>query len=157
MNKPRSLMLSAAVVALCAGPASAQVDLELAGNALGQYPFFEFVRAFNADADVQVAIDPTRFPAIVGQTCDIYVVNDKSAAAWAADPSLVDVRPAGPQTQTFVPGRIQDDTFTVAAAGELQSSAGTTAVGRGYDVVLDCDQNAALSAADYIDGRAPDR
>lgn len=157
MRRPTSSVPFAAVVALCAAPAAAQVDLELAGNALGQYPFFDFVRAFNADAAVQVAIDPTRFPGIVGQTCDIYVVDDKSAAAWAADPSLVDVRPTGAQTETFVGGQIQDDTFTVAGAGQLRSSAGTTAVGRGYDVVLDCDRNGTLGAPDYIDGRVPDR
>lgn len=157
MSRPKPLMLVAAALALCAAPAAAQVDLELAGNAIGQYPFFEFVRAFNADAAVQVAIDPTRFPRIVGLTCDIYVVDDKSAAAWAADPSLLDVRPTGPQTETFVAGRIQDDTFTVAGAGQLPSSAGTTALGRGYDVVFDCDQDATLGVADYIDGRVPDR
>jgi hypothetical protein len=157
MRRATSSVLLAAAVALCAAPAAAQVDLELAGNALGQYPFFEFVRAFNGNAAVQVAIDPTRFPGIVGQTCDIYVVDDKSAAGWAADPSLVDVRPTGAQTETFVAGQIQDDTFTVAGAGQLPSSAGTTAVGRGYDVVLDCDQNGTLGAPDYIDGRVPDR
>jgi chlorophyllase-like protein len=152
-----SSTLFAVAVALCAAPATAQVDLELAGNSVGPYPFFEYVRAFNADASVKVAIDPTRFPGIVGQTCDIYVVNDKSAAGWAADPSLMDVRPSGAQTVTFVGGGIQDDTFTVAGPGQLQSSAGTTAVGRGYDVVLDCDQNASLGPPDYIDGRVPDR
>ena len=157
MTRPTSSMLFAAVVALCAAPAAAQVDLELAGNSLAAYPFFEYVRAFNADASVQVAVDPTRYPAIVGETCDIYVVNDKSAAQWAGDPSLVDVRPTGPQTVTFVAGRIQFDTFTVASPGLLQSSAGTTDVGRGYDVVVDCDQNGTLGAPDYIDGRSPDR
>ena len=157
MSRRMSSALFAVAVALCAAPAAAQVDLELAGNTLAPYPFFEFVRAFNADAPVQVAIDPTRFPPIVGQTCDIYVVNDKSAAGWAADPSLVDVRPTGPQTETFVAGGIQNDTFTVAGPGQLASSAGTTAVGRGYDVVLDCDQNGTLGPPDYIDGRVPDR
>jgi hypothetical protein len=156
MSRFKVGILLAAVVVLAA-PAAAQVDLELAGNGLAQFPFFEFVRAFNSNAAVQVAIDPTRFPAIVGETCDIYVVDDKSAAAWAADPSLVDVRPAGPQTVIFAAGGIQNDTFTVAAAGQLASSAGTTAVGRGYDVVLDCDQSATLTVADYIDGRVPDR
>jgi len=157
MNSLKRSTLLAAAAALAASPALAQVDLELAGNALAQYPFFEFVRAFNADASVQVAIDPTRFPGVVGQTCNIFVVNDKSAAAWAADPSLVDVRPSGPQTVTFVAGGIEDDTFTVAGPGQLPSSAGTVALGRGYDVVLDCDLNGTLGSPDYIDGRVPDR
>ena len=46
---------------------------ELAGNALPQFPFFEYVRAFNVNAPVKVAIDPARFPAVVGRTCNIFV------------------------------------------------------------------------------------
>lgn len=143
-------------MALYPSLAAAQVDTELAGNALIRYPSFEYVRAFNSNASVQVAIDPTRFPAIVGQTCDIYVVNDKTAAQWALDPSLADVRGA-PQRVTFGAGFITVNTFTVASPGQLASSAGTTNLGRGYDVVLDCDLNGVLSLADYIDGRNPDR
>jgi hypothetical protein len=157
MGRLKASVLFVVAAALAASPAFAQVDLELAGNALGQYPFFEFVRAFNANAPVQVAIDPVRNPAVVGHTCDIFVVDDKTAAAWAADPSLLDVRPTGPQTVGFLAGRIQDDTFTVAGPGELPSSAGTTDFGRGYDVVLDCDQDGTLGPGDYIDGRVPDR
>ena len=52
---------------------------ELAGNSLSEFPFFEYVKAFNANAPVKIAIDPTRFPSIAGKTCDIYVVNAKSA------------------------------------------------------------------------------
>ena len=64
----------AALLLLAAGAApvsAAPVRTELAGNPLGQFPSFEYVRAFNADAAVQVTIDPARFPAIVGETCDI--------------------------------------------------------------------------------------
>jgi hypothetical protein len=157
MNGLKTALSYAAGLALFAVPASAQVDLELGGNALPRYPYFEYVRAFNANATVDLAIDPTRFPAVVGQTCDVYVVDDKSAATWAGDPSLADVRPTGPQTVLFVAGQIQDNTINLAGPGGLPSSAGTTSVGRGYDLVLDCDQNAVLGAADFIDGRSPDR
>src|SRR5215471_5790579 len=74
---------------------------ELAGNPLAQYPFFEYVRAFNVNAPVNVAIDPTRFPSIVNQTCDIYVVNHKSASDWAMNTALADVTPGGALTRTF--------------------------------------------------------
>jgi hypothetical protein len=123
----------------------------LAGNSLAQYPFFEYVRAFNENATVEVAIDPTRFPAIAGQTCDIHVVAAKTATEWAADPSLVDVTPGGAQTEVFAGGTIQANTFTVASPFDLDADAGT-GLGVGYDVVLDCDQDGQLSAADYIDG-----
>jgi hypothetical protein len=72
--------------------AAAITKTELAGTPLSQYPFFEYVRAFNVNAPVNVAIDPTRFPAIVGHTCDIYVVNHKSASDWATNPTLTRFR-----------------------------------------------------------------
>jgi hypothetical protein len=124
---------------------------ELAGNPLSQYPFFEYVRAFNVNAPVNVAIDPTRFPAIVGHTCDIYVVNHKSASDWATNPALTDVTPGGALTHAFVAGTIQANTVEVAAASTLNANAGA-GLGVPYDVVLDCDQNGSLSDGDFIDG-----
>jgi hypothetical protein len=131
--------------------AAAITKTELAGNPLSQYPFFEYVRAFNVNAPVNVAIDPTRFPAIVGHTCDIYVVNHKSASEWATNPALTDVTPGGALTHTFVAGTIQANTVEVAAASTLNANAGA-GLGVPYDVVLDCDQNGSLSDGDFIDG-----
>lgn len=125
---------------------------ELAGNSLSEFPFFEYVKAFNVNAPIKVAIDPTRFPTIVGRTCDIYVVNAKSASQWIADPSLTDVTPAGAQTQVFGGATIQANTFQVTGPSELSANAGTD-LGVGYDVVLDCDQNGTLSDGDFIDGQ----
>ena len=124
---------------------------ELAGNSLTQYPFFEYVRAINVNAPVKVAIDPTRFPAIVGDTCDIYVVNHKSPSDWSSNPALVDVTPGGHLTQAFSGATIQLNTVEVAAASTLNANAGL-GLGVGYDVVLDCDQNGSLGAGDFIDG-----
>jgi hypothetical protein len=95
---------------------------ELAGNSLTQYPFFEYVRAFNVNAPVKVAIDPTRFPTIVGDTCDIYVVVHKTD--WATNPALLDITPGGALTQTFSATNIQGNTFEVAAALTLNANAG---------------------------------
>ena len=128
---------------------------ELAGNQLGQYPHFEYVRAFNANAPVRIAIDPTRFPAIGGDTCDVFVVNHKTPAQWASDPSLTDVTPSGAQTETFGAVNIQGNTFQVAAASQLNATDGTN-LGVPYDVVLDCDQNGLLSDPDFIDGLGPE-
>ncbi len=124
---------------------------ELAGNSLAQYPFFEYVRAFNANAPVRIAIDPTRFPAIAGDSCRVYVVNHKTPSDWSSNPALVDVTPGGFQTETFGAANIQANTFQVAAPSQLPSNAGS-GLGIGYDVVLDCDANAALSDGDFIDG-----
>lgn len=140
------------LLALHAPAASAAITkTELAGNSLSEFPFFEYVKAFNANAPVKIAVDPTRFPNIVGKTCDVYVVNAKSASQWIADPSLTDVRPGGAQTQTFSGATIQANTFQVVGPSVLNANAGTD-LGVGYDVVLDCDRNATLSDGDFIDG-----
>ena len=145
-------------VELLVGGADEVVSAELAGNSLTEYPYFEYVRAFNEDAAIEVALDPTRYPDIVGQTADIYVVEAKSAAAWEADPTLFDVTPDGPQTAAFGGGTIQENTFVVALPYELDSAAYVpetddfTGLGHGYDVVLDLNQNGELDDGDYIDG-----
>src|SRR5713101_10209523 len=146
--------LLAAFVGMLLLPATASAAItktELAGNSLPQFPFFEYVKAFNANAPVKIAIDPTRFPSIVGKTCDIYVVNAKSGSQWITDPSLTDVRLGGAQTQTFSGTTIQANTFQVAGPSVLNANAGTD-LGVGYDIVLDCDRNGTLSDGDFIDG-----
>ena len=123
---------------------------ELAGEVLAGYPYFDYVMAFNQGEPVEIAIDPTRFPEIVGQTCDIYVVAAKTRAEWKADPSLTDLT-RGPQTETFVAGTIQDNTFVISGGAGLSGDAGI-GLGVPYDIVCDCDQDAELGDGDYIDG-----
>lgn len=141
------------IAAVCVAPlaASAATRTELAGNPLTQFPFFEYVRAFNVNAPVSVAIDPSRFPSIARDTCDVYVVAHKDPAEWAASPGLTDVTPDGALTRTFSATNIQANTFVVADASTLDANAGH-GLGVGYDVVLDCDQDGSLSAPDFIDG-----
>ncbi len=134
------------------------VPTQLAGNSLGEYPFFEYVKAFNEDATVELAIDPTRYPEVVGQTGDIYIVEAKSAGGWVADPALVDVTPDGPQTETFSGSTIQDNTFLIGNPYDLDSAVFVpatndyTGLGHGYDVVVDLNQNGELDGGDFIDG-----
>ncbi len=157
MKLLKQLALPLLLAAMSAGApfttANAQiVDTELAGNSLSEYPFFEYIKAVNADAGMEIAIDPSRFPAIGGDTCDIYVVASKNTSQWAADNSLTDVTTGGAQSNTFSSANIQANRVTVTTAGELSASAGL-GLGVGYDVVLDCNQNGALDSGDYIDGR----
>ncbi len=123
---------------------------ELAGNALAEYPYFEYVLAFNEGEPVKVALDPGRFPDIAGQDCDIYIVEAKTAAEWTADPSLTDVT-GGAQTETFSAGTIQDNTFTISGSASLSGDAGI-GLGVAYDVVCDFNQNGVFDSGDYIDG-----
>ena len=141
--------IDAFVELLISGPQI--VTTELAGNALELYPYFEYVKAFNEDATVEIAIDPTRFPEIVGQTGDAYVVTAKTPAEWGMDAFLLDVTPDGPVTVIFGGTTIQDNTFTVVGPYELSSDAGL-GLGVGYDVVVDSNRNGQLDGGDYIDG-----
>ncbi len=142
-----------AVFAVFANPSRAAItQTELAGHSLSQYPYFEYVRAINENNSVEIALDPTRFPAIAGQACDIYVVTAKTTAQWTADQTLIDITAGGPLTAVFSATNIQANTFTVAAPFELSGNAGT-GFGVGYDVVLDCNQDGLLNGDDYIDGR----
>ncbi len=130
---------------------AAVTKTELAGNSISDYPHFEYVKAINANDNVEIAIDPTRFPAIATQTCDIYVVAAKTTIQWNADNTLTDVRGSA-QTVTFSGTDIQSNTFQVAAANQLSANAGLS-LGVGYDVVLDFNQDGLLNGDDFIDGR----
>lgn len=135
----------------CGGPIDA-ISLDLAGNPLSEYPHFEFVRAFNEGAVFSVAVDPTRTPSLIGQSAALFVVESKSESEWDADPSLVDVRPGGPQPINFGPSWIGNRIEVVES--DLLSGDGGVDIGVGYDVVIDLDQDGFLSPGDAIDGRS---
>ena len=134
------------VAALTGGEPQPIHRVELAGNPLSSYPYFEFVRAFNVDEPVGAAVDPNRYPDLVGQTVDMYVVAAKSAGEWSADPALDDVTPDGQETVTILGSTIQENIFVAAGANELNAHAGT-GLGVGYDVVLDVNRNGYSTAA----------
>jgi hypothetical protein len=123
---------------------------ELAGNALGSYPFFEYVRAFNQGSPVSLAVDPGRIPALVGVTADVYVVVSKDVPGWEADATLTDVTGDGANTVTFVAGTIQANTIIVDT-GTLSGDAGA-GLGVGYDMIIDTNQDGKLDDGDLIDG-----
>ncbi|HVP13396.1 MAG TPA: hypothetical protein VMV94_19645 [Phycisphaerae bacterium] len=140
------------------GGLSGVVSAQLAGNSLSQYPYFEYVKAFNQNAPIQLGLDPTRYPGIVGRTADVYVVEHKSAGLWQIDRSLNDVTGGGPQTVTFAGGGIQSNRFTITGPNELSAAVydpGTgdfTGLGRPYDMVVDFNRDGWLDGGDYIDG-----
>jgi hypothetical protein len=146
------------VVLLTSGPPTPPTPLQLAGNPLTAYPWFEYVRAFNVDAPINVAIDPTLHAEILGHTADVYIVEKKSPGEWAVDPSLVDMTSGGATTVTFGGTTIQDNTFQITGPNELstavyqQVTGANTGLGHGYDMVVDMNQNGLADGGDYIDG-----
>ena len=131
---------------------------ELAGNSLTAYPYFEHVRAFNQNAPIKMALDPTLYPEIVGQTADVYVVEKKLSVQWQEDPALLDVTADGPLSVTFTGGTIQANTFQITGPNELDAvvfqavTGDFTGLGHGYDMVVDMNRNGLLDGGDFIDG-----
>ncbi len=130
----------------------------LAGNPLVQYPYFEYVKAFNEDAGVHLALDPDLFPEISGRIADIYVVEAKDKAAWDADATLVDISSGGFISFTFSAESIQANTVVVTRADDLSSEQyvaatnANTGLGHGYDLVVDMNRDGSLNTGDFIDG-----
>lgn len=133
-----------------APPVGGFTDEELAGNSLTVRPYFEFVRAINLGSSIEVSIDPLDHPSLVGQPVDLYVVDPQSAAGWDANPALVDLTAGGAETVTISAAGVQANRFVVDN-GSLSGPSGTD-LARGYDVIIDVDQDGQLSAGDLIDG-----
>ncbi|MCZ6597636.1 MAG: hypothetical protein O7B99_08365 [Planctomycetota bacterium] len=123
--------------------------VELAGQSLLRYPHFQVVRAFHEGSPVEMAIDPSIHPGLVGLTGDVYVVVARTLGEWAANPGLIDVT-GGPQTLTISGASIQANTLVIDT-GTLSGDAGTD-LGVGYDVVVDFDLDGTLGQGDLIDG-----
>jgi len=112
----------------------------LGGHALGEFPWFQTVETFNEGEPVEIGLDPAWFPDRAGAAFDLYVVPHRAPEDWAADPTLGDplmteqVLDGGPLT--------------------LWESAPAPAdpLGDGWDLVLDFDQDGALSPGDLYDG-----
>ncbi|MBI5433033.1 MAG: hypothetical protein HZA52_09415 [Planctomycetes bacterium] len=144
-----STQISGGAGSISPEPRLGVLDLELAGETLAGYPHFHYTRTFEIGKRVWMAIDPTRHPAFVGDTADIYVVAHQSVAQWIANGALIDARGA-PTTFTFQPGTIQANTVTLDN-GTLNADAGDS-LGVPYDVIIDFDQDGLLGAGDAIDG-----
>ncbi|MSR19068.1 MAG: hypothetical protein EXS00_07895 [Phycisphaerales bacterium] len=130
--------------------AATPLDASLACNQLGSYPHANFVNSFNAGATITAGIDTTRHGLTAQATCNLWVLTDRTASQWQADPSLTDVRGV-PQTLTLATGGLPANRFTITGATTLSADAADS-LGRGYDLVLDMDQSGALSSGDLIDG-----
>jgi predicted dienelactone hydrolase len=123
---------------------------ELAAVALASYPWASWVDTFNSDGGVGLAIDPLQHPAAAGRTALAWVVENRSAAQWASDATLVDARSAGAQAVTIPASTLQGNVIALNVAGLVAGSGDAPA--RGYDLVVDLDASGTLSPGDLIDG-----
>jgi hypothetical protein len=123
---------------------------DLAGVPLAEYPHFTFTRTFNEGAPIQVALDTATDPDLAYRTVDLYLVRHRSKDQWIADPSLVDLRGA-PTTVTAEPGGLLSNVILLDA-GTASGHTGTSEIGVAYDVVLDVNRDGRLDPADQVDG-----
>ena len=123
---------------------------ELAAVALAAYPWASWVDTFNSDGGVGLAVDPLQHPAAAGRPALAWIVENRSAAQWASNTTLVDARPTGAQSVTIPASALQGNVIALNVAG-LVAGAGD-APARGCDLVVDLDLSGTLSPGDLIDG-----
>jgi len=120
------------------------------GRSLPGFPYFEDLDGTDYAKGIDAAIDPGHFRDRVGETVDIYLVADRDAAAWAADPTLVDATGLGAVQHTIIDGSIDENVVTLWA--DPPSDPGVDQLFTRYDVVIDVDRDGALGPGDVIDG-----
>jgi hypothetical protein len=125
------------------------IEAQLVGEPLSEYPYFDYVRAFNEGEDLHLALDPTRFPSAFTGVSNVYIVAAKTNAEWTLDKTLSDVR-GTPSIIDLAGPDIQTSTFLIDA-GTLPGTSGTQ-LGIAYDIVIDLDGDGLLGLADVIDG-----
>jgi len=111
----------------------------IVGRPLAQDPFVERVHLYGPGDVVALALDAVEHSDRVGQVGDFVVVPDRSAADWAADPTLDDA-----VFSTSLTAGVDTDAWTT-----LPTGAGLVGT---YDIVLDLDQDGALSPGDLVQG-----
>ncbi len=129
-----------------------EIEAPLAGNPLPMFPHFQHVEVVQSDQPVRIAVDPARYPHVAGRQAQVYITPNRSRELWDNEPHLLDVSPGGAHTIMFTGATINQNIRTLALAGELTALTGT-ALGVGYDVVVDLNENGILDAGDLVDGR----
>ncbi|RKH56891.1 hypothetical protein [Corallococcus llansteffanensis] len=120
------------------GPPPAAVGIENLTHA----PHFRELRTVNAGSSIRVALDRTRQRERTGRRANVFLVNHKDAAAWAANSQLVAVGTSAPLLDVGA-----------ANAAPAVVRLWTAATAGSYDVVYDFG-NFADAADDFVgDGR----
>ncbi len=130
-------------------PTGQPTEVKLACQSIAVAPFASFVQTFTVGSSVRVGIDPALTPVTAGAVADVWVVANRTAAEWAANDVLQDVRGAA---QSITLGSTLSANVFELTGGTTLSGDGNLAVGRGYDLVVDVNRDGRLGAGDLIDG-----
>jgi predicted dienelactone hydrolase len=132
----------------CATPPG-PTETSLSAVSASQHPWAFRVDAFQPNTGISFAVDPFDFPTLVGSTVDVYLVDNRTAAEWAVNPALADLRGA-PQA-VVVPAAVASSVVPLTGTASIAPGSGLSP-GRGLDLVVDVDRNGVLSGPDLIDG-----
>ncbi len=125
------------------------IALDLTALPAATYPFATHFDSFNVDETLAARVDPIRFPQLSGQTVDVFIIENRSAAQWAANTTLVDVR--GWSEEVSIGFTLATSLFTMNLPATVLPGSGDSP-GRGFDLVVDVDRDGVLGANDLIDG-----
>ena len=157
-----TLALFAGNLSAYAAPSYTKGDafMNLAGEKLDTYPYFEFVKAVNKNKPLYIGIDTKRYPELVGETVDLYLIESiRETAKKTGSYMLTDVR-GEPTEYTFRKGGFRQNTIKLAEADTLEGSSyqtrtnANTGLGHKYEIVIDRDRDGKYSKGDIIDGLA---
>ena len=116
----------------------------------GKFPFFRVVRTVNEGNPVSIALDPDLHKERIGKKTAVYLVQHKTSAQWAANPTLVDVT-GGPHFVTIQGGTIVNNLYTLWPSSLVGSYDLVYDFGNFPDNPLDFVTDAQLDPGDILD------
>jgi hypothetical protein len=132
-----------------------QTTTDLIGYTLNTNPGFLIQRSFNFGDPIYVSVDPTQY-SIDGVTARIYITENRTTEEWTSDPWITDVRPSGYEVVTLSGDNLAEVAVELSELSFL-STYSNDRPGRGFDVIIDLNQDGILSDEDFIDGLEDDR
>jgi hypothetical protein len=133
--------------AVCAGTLAVTgiVPAPIAARPLDTFPWFEHVDLYTELDEVWAALDPLAYPDRAGLPFDVWVVPERSRAAWAADPTI----DAAGVTVGPVPATVPSGADGVLLLADPVPGPG---MADRSTIVLDFDGDGLLGPDDLVDG-----
>ncbi len=119
----------------------------LVGQPREEQPGWRSMTSLWSGDTIYLGLDPARFPDRVGREFDAWVVDHRSAEAWAADPTLVGHFGAP------VAGKLEEGALVPLSLGALDAGAD---LHLDLDVVVDADRDGQLGPGDLVQGVGTD-
>ena len=127
------------------------INTPLAGKPIQNSPWIQFVNNFQTDDTVYFGINPNQYPDLINKTVNVYVVKSRIPDSYVSNPELDDIRGAAQQV-TISGTSIRENIFMLEQSWAFEYQISGSALGVGYDLIIDIDNNGLLSSGDIVDG-----